>query len=201
MGSSRTLIRLDVATKAFHTAADAAWNDVFADKLCEADYAAQLARVYGFEGPVEAAVAYTPGLRARIDLRGRMRAGLIAQDLLELDLHPAQVARLPAIAIAPFSSVPEALGWMYVVERSTAFHHRVREHVLALMPHLESATSYLSAYETSVGTRWLELGEAIERIAYDGHGHAQVVVAACEALRCSIDWMRRGRSAPVRRVG
>jgi len=104
-------------------------------------------------------------------------------------------------AIAPFSSVAEALGWMYVVERATAIHHRVREHVLDLMPHLEPATTYLSAYETSIGSRWLELGEAIELIACDERSHAQVTAAACEAFRCSIAWMQRGRARPARQVG
>ncbi|HTR49755.1 MAG TPA: biliverdin-producing heme oxygenase [Kofleriaceae bacterium] len=200
MRTSRTLIRLDVATKAHHGAADAVWNDLFGE-IGEAEYAAQLARIYGLEGPIEAALAYTPGLAARIGLRRRMRAGLIAQDLLALDLHPSQIARLPAFPIVPFSSVAEALGWMYVVERATAIHHRLREHVLALMPHLEPATTYLSAYETSIGSRWLELGEAIERVASDALGHAQVIAAAGEAFRCSREWMQRARTPLTRRVG
>ncbi|HEY1555063.1 MAG TPA: biliverdin-producing heme oxygenase [Kofleriaceae bacterium] len=191
---SRTLQLLDRATKPYHVDADAAWTGVLAHDLTETEYASQLARVYGFEGPVEAALAYTSGLPARIDLRRRMRAGLIAQDLITLGLQPTVIAELPALAIAPFASVADALGWMYVVERSTAMHHRLREHVLARLPRMHVATTYLSAYDTSIGSRWIELGEAIEVVGFDDHGQAQLVAAAGEAFRCSIAWSRRERA-------
>ena len=112
-------MRLDLETRPHHAAADAAWRELLVDDVSEADYAAQLARVYGFEGPLEAAFAYTPGLVRVIDVRRRQRAGLIAQDLLALDVEPAQIANLPGLALAPFATIPEALGWMYVVERAT----------------------------------------------------------------------------------
>lgn len=194
-------MRLDLETRPHHAAADAAWRELLVDDVTEADYAAQLARVYGFEGPLEAAFAYTPGLARVIDFRRRQRAGLVAQDLLALELQPAQIANLPGLALAPFASIPEALGWMYVIERATNVHRFVREHLLARLPRAERATAYLSAYETSIGSRWLELAAALERFAGDTRGVDQIIVAAFDGFRCAIDWYQRRGTARFQRVG
>lgn len=194
-------MRLDLETRPHHAAADAAWRDLLVDGVTEADYAAQLARVYGFEGPLEAALAYTPGLSRVIDLRRRQRAGLLAQDLLALDLEPAQIANLPGLALAPFASVPEALGWMYVVERATNVHRFVREHLAARLPRADRSTAYLSAYETSIGSRWLELAAALDRFASDTRAADQIIIAAFDGFRCAIDWYERRGTGRLQRVG
>jgi heme oxygenase len=212
------LMRLDLETRPHHAAVEAAWRDLLVDDVSDADYAAQLARVYGFEGPLEAALAYTPDITPIIEVKRRMCAGLLAQDLLALDLPPAQIANLPGIAIAPFVDVADALGWMYVLERATPLHGVVREHLIAMLPRLRGATSYLSACETSIGSRWLELGAALDRVAErpgavartaptcggaDGDAEVtavdRIVLAAFDAFRCAIDWYQR--QPGMRRVG
>jgi heme oxygenase len=195
------LIRLDLETRPHHADAEAAWRDLLVEDVGEAAYASQLARVYGFEGPLEAALAYTPGLTPVIDIKRRMRAGLIAQDLLALDLQPSQIANLPCIAIAPFADVLDALGWMYVLERVTPLHGLVREHVIARLPRLHGATSYLSAYETSIGSRWLELSAALERVSVQPGAFDRIVLAAFEGFRCAIDWYQHHRTPDMRHAG
>jgi heme oxygenase len=199
--ASRTLLHLDLETRPHHAAAEAAWRDLLVEDVSEADYAAQLARVYGFEGPVEAAVAYTPHITPVIEVRRRMRAGLLAQDLLALDLQPAQIANLPGFAIAPFGDVVDALGWMYVLERATPLHGVVREHLVMRLPRLRGATAYLSAYETSIGSRWLELSAALDRVATQPGVTDRIVIAAFEGFRCATDWYQRHRTAGIRQVG
>jgi heme oxygenase len=199
--TSRTLMRLDIETRPHHAAADAVWRELLEDhEISEPDYAHRLVRVYGFEAPLEAALAYTPRLASLIDVRRRQRAGLIAQDLMAMDLHPSQVATLPALAIAPFATPAEALGWMYVVERATSLHAVVRQHLLDRAPRLANAVTYLSAYETSIGSRWLELGAALDKAVRDDHAIDQIIVAAYDGFRCAIDWYYRG-SMRMRRVG
>jgi heme oxygenase len=195
---SHTLRRLDLETRPLHGAADAAWRELLVDDVSETEYAAQLARVYGFEGPLEAAFAYTPRISPVIDVRRRMRSGFIAQDLLALGVQPQQIANLPAVAVAPFATVIDALGWMYVVERATPIHNRVREHVLGHLPRATRATTYLSAYETSIGSRWLELGAALDHVARDSEVVERLIVAAFDGLRCANEWYQRHRTIPSR---
>src|SRR5262245_27053134 len=117
---SRMLMQLNIETRVHHSAIDSTWLDVMSPHLAATHYTRLLARAYGFEAPLEAALAYTRGLGTLIDLRERARAGLLAQDLLALGLSPAQVTDLPQCTeLAPFRSAFEALGWMYVAERAT----------------------------------------------------------------------------------
>src|SRR5687768_7558155 len=124
---SDALLRLDLETRSVQSAAERTWVRVISDEpASEHDYTRALVRIYGFEAPLEAALAYTPNFEALVDMVGRYRSGLIAQDLLTLGLTPAQVAAIPQCMIAPFAGVTEALGWLYVHERATLCHERVR---------------------------------------------------------------------------
>ena len=152
------------------------------------DYRELLTLVYGFEAPLEAALAYTPHLGALIDLRGRYRSGLIVEDLLALGLKPSQLAHSPQCMIAPFRGPAEALGWMYVVHRSTQLHEALRRHVTSQHPELAPATAYLSAFEHSVGTRTLELAHTLDDIARTPQLRQQIVAAAHDAFRRALDW-------------
>src|SRR5690348_7828038 len=115
--ASTLLTRLDMETRSYHADADGVWLDVLAGTVTVERYRELLARVYGFEAPLEAALAYTPHLPTLIDLRRRMRSGLLAQDLLALGMKPAQLAMVQQCMIAPFRGAAEALGWLYVHAR------------------------------------------------------------------------------------
>src|SRR5687768_9968849 len=107
-----------------------------------------LARTYGFVAPFESACKYTPGLGRVLDFRTLTRAGLIAQDLLALGVTPSQVSTVTQCeSITPFTDVPEALGWFYVVERSTLLHDGIRRHLLGRLPEVSPAVAYLSEYD------------------------------------------------------
>src|ERR1044071_5877188 len=93
---SRTLIRLNLATRQYHTRADAGWLDLRRPSVVKQDYVEQLIKVYGFEAPLESALRYTPGVQPLVDLRARMRAGLIVQDLVRLPPPPPPGCRRPA---------------------------------------------------------------------------------------------------------
>jgi hypothetical protein len=56
---------------------------------------------YGFEAPFAAACARTPGLAHAIDLRGRARSGLIAQDLLSVGWTPRDIASASTCVLGP----------------------------------------------------------------------------------------------------
>jgi heme oxygenase len=165
------------------------------------DYLQHLVKSYGFEAPLEAALAYTPQLKQVIDLRERSRAGLAVQDLLALGLSAGDVAKLPqCFPIAPFGSALEALGWMYVNERATLRYDGVLRYLTDRLPAARGALAYLSVYAGNVNRRWNELGHSIDQLARTPQRMATVVTAAHAAFRCLHGWYGT-ESAPAHARG
>ena len=190
-----TLIRLNLDTRNLHPAVDRFWLDLVAGQTTEADYLERLCRAYGFEAPLEAALAYTPRMQELVGVSHRFRSGMIAQDLLNLGLPASELARLPQCAIAPFASVSEALGWLYVHERATLIHGTVCTALLERMPHLAHASSYLCAHSGNIGSRWDELGETLERLARTPTIYERISRAAIDAFHVAIDWFDESERA------
>lgn len=185
---SAMLARLDVETRVEHRDADSTWLDLMVSDVTRARYIEQLIAVYGFEAPVEAALALTPRVGMVLPLRDRTRSGLIVQDLLALGLGPSRIARLPqCLSIVPFHDPAEALGWLYVVERATLLHDPIRRHLEHRMPHV-TAVHYLSAYDGVVGLRWQGLGRALDHVAKTPEVADQIVEAAKAGFACHRDW-------------
>ena len=144
--AATALLRLNLETQSHHATADQLWLSLSGREATKWQYLRRLVTVYGFEAPLEAALAYTPTLPLLIDLRRRYRAGYIAQDLLGLGLSASEIAELPqCVPMAPFGSPIEALGWLYVSERATLLHERVRAKVLEAMPDLDHTVAYLTS--------------------------------------------------------
>ncbi|HET9621929.1 MAG TPA: biliverdin-producing heme oxygenase [Kofleriaceae bacterium] len=184
---SRTLIQLNIATRPHHAAADQPWLDLMAPRVERARYRALLLKVYGFEAPLDSGFRYTPELASLIDLRGRTRTGLLAQDLMRLGLTASQMAQLPQ-RFTTFATAAEALGWMYVIERATLLHSSVRRHLMVRCPDLAPATSYLDAYNGVTSLRWAELGAAFDSIAHTPSVLRQILNAANVGFRAMRDW-------------
>ena len=155
------------------------------DVTCQ-QYVAQLVTTYGFQAPLEAALAYTPNLKLLVDLRQRSRAGLLAQDLLELGVKAAGLANLPqCLPIAPFTAPIEALGWLYVVERGRRLHGTLRRHMSTKLPHeMKAAGAYFRMHEGRAFANWQELGQILDRFAKGTPMAAQVLAGAHDAFRC-----------------
>lgn len=188
------LARVDQETRFDHASADGLWRDLMESAATPATYMHHLMRLYGFAAPLEAALAYTPNLASAIDVRGRVRSGLIAKDLLALGISAGNIAELPQCMIAPFATVAEALGWMYVVERSAGLHGAVRRYLIARYPRLEGATTYLAS---SGAARWSTFADALEPYVQTRALQQQVVTGARDAFRCALDWFH-GREAVAR---
>src|SRR5262249_15472239 len=108
---SQTLIQLNLATQDHHVAADASWLRLLVPTVTKRQYIEHLIRVYGVEAPLEAALRYTPGLSALVDLRSRVRSGLIVQDLMWLGMGAGRIAALSQPFVA-FSSPSWRPGWV-----------------------------------------------------------------------------------------
>ncbi len=188
--------RLQHETHVHHAEADADYNDLFRSDTGPADYMVYLLRLYGFEAPLESALAQTPHLELHVDLRARAKAGLIAQDLLALGLRPHQVTAAPqCLAIPTLRGAAEALGWMYIVERTTLSHAVLRNHLMVQLPReMKEASAYLSAYAGMAGARWREYGEALDRVAQTPETGDRIVAAANDAFVCQRRWLMQGTS-------
>jgi heme oxygenase (biliverdin-IX-beta and delta-forming) len=186
---SRLLTRLNFETRGLHAESDACWVDLLTGSVSVEEYVGALVAAYGFEGPVESAVALTRGVSAILPLRQRARSGFIVQDLLAVGFSPSRIARLPQCCqIVPFRDVPEALGWLYVVERATLLHDMARRHVQACLPEL-NAFAYLSAYDGVAGLRWQELGHALDAVAAsDTDVEDEIIAAARDAFATQRMW-------------
>ena len=126
-----------------------------------------------------------------VELHPRFRCGLLAQDLLSLGLTPGQVAALRQCMIAPFASVAEALGWLYVHERSTLLYEGIACELTLRLPALGHAMSALHAHDGRVGGLWDDFGQALDKVARTSHIEDRIVAAALDAFRTLRVWHRR----------
>jgi heme oxygenase (biliverdin-IX-beta and delta-forming) len=192
------LVRIGLDTRAHHATADADRLKVL-DVAGPAQYASYLARVHGYEAPVEAAVAALPDMLVHLT---RPKAGQLRRDLLALGLTDPDLAALPRCgSIGAMSSRAQALGWLYVLERNTLITGLLRRHLTHRMPaEMKAASAYLSASSVAPGARLRALGEALAVEAEHGpHAIAEIVAAANEAFRCQRHWLRSW--TPTSRLG
>lgn len=185
--------RLNDETRRHHADAEADFDVLFEAETTPRHYLMFLVRAYGFEAPLESTLAMTPNLDLMMDLRQRTKAGFLAQDLIALGLRPGQVAELPqCLAIPQFRGVAEALGWMYVTERTTLAHSVLRRHLLTRLPReMRSAANYLSSYTGVVGARWRQFGAILDDVCAMAEIANRVVAAANEAFRCQRRWIEQ----------
>ena len=195
---SSMLSRLDGETRAHHGEADGYWLDLMSVGVTREQYKMQLVRVYGFEAPVESALAYTPHLVIP-DRRDRVRSGLIAQDLLALGITPAKVTALPQCRdIGPFDDPAEALGWKYVIERPTQMHAAIKRNLIHHESELAQACAYLSVCDGIAAARWQQFGSLLDSLEDRNRAGARMIEGAHNAFACMISWFRRsGQLAAV----
>ncbi len=177
--------RLDEETRSHHASADEHRLELL-DASELARYRDLLVRIYGFEAPVEAGFLMTPDLGAEIDLRDRTKLRLLKYDLHALGV--SETARLPRCTIPLFSSVGEALGWMYVIDRNALVHGVIRRQLAERQLLGPAYACYLSAHELQAGSRWRELGGILDRVAQHADTADRIVAAARLAFRRQRHW-------------
>lgn len=193
--ASQMLARLNLETQAFHALADAGWRDLMTPEISAGAYLSELVRVYGFEGPLEAALAYTPHLGLAINVHERFRAGYIAQDLITLGMRPGEITRLPQQLIAPFANPLEALGWIYVAERAMPLHEEVRRYISERLPQAKQACVYLTANDGRVPARWHSFGQALDRAARTPRMADEIIGGAQAGFRAWLESPPRAAQA------
>lgn len=191
--ASWMLTRLNLETRSHHPVVDADQLSVL-DRPSIEKYRELLIRTYGIEASVESALAATPGLDRVIDIHPRAKAGLIATDLLCLELRPHELAEVPLCPwLDTIETIHDAMGWLYVLERRTLLHGAMLRHLCVRLPHvIETASAYLRCYGNQTGARWRDLGVALDHAAATPETGDRIVAAADEAFWAVRDWFQRG---------
>lgn len=189
------LSRLKRETQSLHHAANADRLQPIPDAT---SYARFLERIWGFEAPVEAAFARTPGLGEIVDLRGRAQIKLLRADLAAVGMR--MPSSLPCCRNIPALSIAEALGWMYGVDYNAVHHAQVKRQLEKRMPHVMlSASSYLSGGERGALPRQLELGIALDEFARDAVLVDRIVEGAKTAFKFQRQWYAQAAPSSERR--
>jgi heme oxygenase len=158
-------------------------------------YRDYLVRIFGFEAPVEAAVAATPGVAELLNLESRSHLRQLKADLATLGVP--NVDELPLCRSVPrLISATEALGWLYVVEHNATLHAQVRRHIDKRLGTV--AASYLAAGEQQGPSRIQELGAVLDRFAREPQAARQVVEAVKLAFRRQRQWFAVQDIRPTR---
>lgn len=183
-GFSWMVEHLDWETRHHHVAADLDRVQLLRPNATRADYVDYLVRLYGFEAPVELAVATVAELAGV--LRYRRRAPMLAADLLALGQATPRIRTAPRPTLR---SAADALGWLYVVERGRQLHGVLHRHLSLRIPHeIYVAGSYLASQANATGARWCELGEALDRVAHAAPLADRIVRCAQVAFRRQRAW-------------
>lgn len=185
---SWVLGRLDHETRPRHAQADSDRLCLMTSHATPAGYRGFLARVYGFEAPVGAAIQMTPGVRDVLDLRGRGHLRLLVSDLAALGISTLEAVPRCAGGF-PFRTVEDALGWTYVIERNMLLHGILRRHLEKRLPEeIARGGAYLAGNERAVGARMRELGAALDVVAKRPGYVDRIIAAAHAAFRCQRHW-------------
>jgi heme oxygenase len=186
------LLRLALETGAHHGKAD---EDRLAAMSVPSrdEYRRFLARIYGFEQPVERAVAVVLGEASDV-ARIHSRSHHLRDDLLRLGLTAHRVDILPTCA-PTIRTTTEAFGWMFVLVRHSLVAGLVRrELVRRLGDSIAGGTSYLDASSDKAGARLRAFGELVSATATKSSPTA-IIAAAQEAFRAQRQWYSSAASS------
>jgi heme oxygenase len=177
-------------TEGFHPAAD---EDILQllGAATPADYKRFLTRTFGFVQPLEYAIERCPHIVEHADLRRFQKHQLLRRDLEGFHIGAEDLEGLPRCSVPRFNSVDEALGWAYVVERSTLSHGNLFRHLASIMPgEVIFTSSYLKCYFGAVGESWREFSDTLDAFATRPDRARRVIDAARSAFHAHRAWRR-----------
>ena len=191
MARSSTLARLSLETSRSHAWIDEALFGPLEFPTSTA-YRRFLCLFYGFQAPLENALALTPGVDPR-HFEGRGKAGRIAHDLMALGLTRHEHLLLARRQAVPaFENAAQAVGWMYSTERLMLQVEALRVRLEVEMPVVMAlAHQFLYVYVNTAELRWRQFGAVLDRVAKN-YDVEQIV----EAARTSLDALHSWSLAP-----
>lgn len=133
------------------------WGARFKDAARSAGYRDYLRLTYSFVVPSERAILATPDIERHVDVRRFRKADLLRRDLTALRI----IDELPMCSVPIFELPEQALGWAYLLERSTLQHAALFRHIASTIPgEVAFASSYLKCRVGRVGDSRRHAGAA-----------------------------------------
>src|SRR5689334_19248813 len=173
-------------TEQYHAAVE---EELLVRSPMPVDYQRYLTRMYGFVLPVERALLGTPRIERYTEARRFHKHELLRRDLAGLRMMPEQIGALPLCAVPAFETPAEALGWAYVIERSTLKHSELYRQLAWVIPGTIAFSSfYLKCYVGMVGEMWRSFGFALEVFETQLAAKERLFASAAEAFRCFRQW-------------
>ena len=164
-------------------------------------YRRYLMTVYGFVAPCERAITTTSDIERAIDVRRFGKEELLRRDLASLGVSAVQINAAAQCAVPLFEQVEQALGWAYVLERSTLAHHELFRRLASILPgQVAFASSYLKCYAGTAGEMWRSFGDALDTIQNES-AKELVVSAANAALQAHATWFQLRSATPTIQPG
>lgn len=160
-------------------------RDLLAGRVSWLDYRMFLLRMYGFHVAVERALVATRSLGDIIPdakLRNH-KAALLSHDLVSLGVDRVALAQAARLPFPGALTIPDALGWTYVLESVAQNNKTMVRHLQRQLPsELARSCAYLNVYGAEAPERWRELSDAIDRVDLVPRDADRVVATACDGF-------------------
>ena len=147
-------------------------------------------RFYGFYLPLEQTIQ-SASARSEIPFAYAPRAGLIAQDLVDLDLPRTAISQAPACRSLERIVTPQTLGGViYVIEGSTLGANpidRAAQHLLA--PDNTKGRGFWAWSRAQNKQRWSLATAYLERLSLSTAPISPMVTGASEVFEALGDWL------------
>jgi len=153
-----------------------------------ADYQTYLVKMYGVTKACEDSVF--PVIEEVVpDLDQRYKSLHILEDLAKTGYSEEKLSSIPVFDY-PFSSVSEALGFMYVIEGSTLGGRVLFKHIhqtLGLTS--ENGASYFWGYGSQTGILWKSFIAALTRFAVEKDESEKIIESAVQTFANIDNWL------------
>ncbi len=180
--ASRMLVRLERETSEHHALAAADRASVLGARS-RAALRGHFAAVYHFECAVETRLSMLETLPISFIAR-RIKTGHLGDDLLALGLDgEARDVLAQDLVVPELDAAPEALAWIYVLERAALAHATLYR---VLLPIFES--SYLRVSAETIEDRWRELGIYLDFKGRTVDDERRMIESAHEAFETQHAW-------------
>ncbi|MDB5102617.1 MAG: bacteriophytochrome heme oxygenase [Fibrobacteres bacterium] len=156
-------------------------------------YKDMLAVFYGFYRPLEALLIRFPREDMGIDVGPRCKAAFLEEDLRELGMSEADQSALPLCGSLPdLTSVPAALGCLYVLEGAT-LGGRV------IVPYLKKCLDasailgyrFFNPYGEMTGPHWKGFCNVLVSNATRSKADDVILKSACDTFQSLEEWFQR----------
>ncbi|NVB85164.1 MAG: hypothetical protein HOV81_42755 [Kofleriaceae bacterium] len=192
MSSSWALRELIDRTKPHHADADLVQLQLLGGASSTTAYRQELAKVYGFEKPLQVIFATQD-----LHLCGscpRTRMSALHADLAALGLSPSKLPVSTDFRVT--SERARVLGWFFVAERtaflSTLLLRRLKKQLAWDV--FDSATAYLSSCSMLGAARWRDLGKVLDDHVSTPEVFDEITAGAEEAFASQRRWFGSFRS-------